>query len=57
LLTHHLLTHHFRVIVQIEINIPDHLTPPHDEIENVRLLLQKEMAEKGTAATTVVSGW
>jgi len=27
-----------------------------DEIENVRLLLQKEMAEKGTSAVAVAAG-
>jgi len=52
-----LLTHHFRVIVQIEINIPDNLTPPLDEVADVRLLLQKEMTEKGSSATAVGSGW
>ena len=31
-------------------------TLPHAEIEDVRLLLQKEMAEKGTSAVMAASG-
>jgi len=54
------------VKARVEISVPfeeakdrEDPAPLSDEIENVRLLLQKEMAEKGTSAiaVTVGDGW
>lgn len=52
------------VVAQIKINIPDGYAkgnsdtvfPPYAKIEDVRQLLQKEMAEKGTTAVKTASG-
>jgi hypothetical protein len=50
---------------KVEIRIPDAITngqsdstvPLTDKIEEIRLLLQKEMSEKGTSTITAADGW
>ena len=44
------------VTAKVKISIPENPPPPFDGIENVRLLLQKEMAKKGTMAVTATAG-
>ena len=43
--------------VRIEISIPGNSSILSDEIEDVRMLLQKEMTEKGTSAVASGDGW
>ena len=47
------------VKARVEIHVLDNPLPPLDEIDDVRQLLQKEMAEKGTlmTAAAVGDGW
>ena len=40
----------------LPVRVTARLVPEFDEIEDVRLLLQKEMAEKGTSSLAVSSG-
>jgi len=40
----------------VKISIRENSSPPLDDIENVRRLLQKEMTEKGTLAITAAAG-
>ena len=40
----------------VETNGPGEIASPSAEIEGIRQLLQKEMAEKGTSAVTVATG-
>jgi len=41
---------------RVEISIPSRSSLPFGEIEEIRLLLQREMAEKGTTMVAAASG-